>query len=191
MLRNIFTLLILAAFALACSDEGPIGPEGPRGPQGEPGLDGEEAYTFEWIADFTDPDYLVFLPFPPDFTMLESDVVLVYALWDTDVVDGKELEVWRQLPQNILTDDGLLQYNFDFTTSYVAAFMEAEFDLSILGPDYTDDWVLRAVVIPAQFEETARMTTDYSDYRAVAEKFGLTVAPVADKYKNIVRPSAE
>ncbi|MDN5213607.1 hypothetical protein QQ020_16160 [Fulvivirgaceae bacterium BMA12] len=189
MLRNILTLLILSTFAFACTDEVPVpGPPGPEGLPGVDGKDGEEAYTFEWIVDFEDPDYSVLLPFPDDFTMLDSDVALVYALWDTETVDGEELEIWRQLPQNIFTDDGLLQYNFDFTVSDVSVFLDAEFPLSTLGPNFTDDWVLRVVVIPAQFENNGRLATDYSDYRAVAERFGLTVNPVPDKYKKIKRP---
>lgn len=191
MSRNIFTLLILALFTFACDDEVP-GPQGPPGPKGDPGIDGEEAYTFEWEADFVDPEYRVLLSFPENFSMRESDVVLVYALWEVETVNGQDLEIWRQLPQSILTEEGLVQYNFDFTISDVEVFIEAEFSPSTLGPDFTDDWLLRAVVIPAQFEENGRFVTDYSDYRAVVERFGLTDAPpVADKYKNIVRPSVE
>ena len=186
MLRNIFTLLILAAFSFACTDE--VAVPGPQGPPGEPGLNGEEAYTFEWIFDFESPDYAVLLPFPDDFTMLDSDKVLVYALWGTETVDGQEQDIWRLLPQNIFTDDGLLQYNFDFTISNVSVFMDAEFPLSILGPDFTDDWVMRVLVIPAQLQENGRLVGDYSDYKEVAERFGLTVNPVADKYKKIDRP---
>lgn len=191
MLRNISTLLLLAAFTFACNDEGPIGPEGPRGPQGEPGINGEEAYTFEWEATFQGPDYKVFLSFPDDFNMRISDVVLVYALWDVENVNGEDLEVWRQLPQTIVDANGILQYNFDFTISDVSVFLEADYSPSILGPEFTDDWLLRAVVVRAQFEENGRIASDYSDYNAVMERFGLKVAPVGDQYKNIARPSVE
>ena len=191
MLRNIFILLLVAAFTFACGDEGPIGPEGPRGPQGEPGINGEEAYTFDWNATFEGPNYEVILPFPDNFDMRVDDVALVYALWDVQNVDGQDLEVWRQLPQTIVNDDGILQYNFDFTIGDVAVFMEADYPLSILGPDFTDDWLLRVVVVPSQSEDNGRIATDYSDLQAVAEKYGLKFNPVADQYKKIVRPTVE
>ena len=187
MLRNIFTLLIISGILISC--EGPIGPPGPTGQDGLDGLDGlngEEAYTFEFTADFISPDFSVLYEFPSSFTMLDSDVALVYALWGEE--DG--LEIWRQLPQSIFTVDGLLQYNFDFTVVDVSVFMEADFDMDVLGANYTDDWLFRVVVIPAQFQN-GRMANDFADYYEVVERFGLTANPVDVKYKNIVRPPVE
>lgn len=190
MLRNIFTLLIISSFMFSC-DEGPQGPQGFDGPQGPQGEAGEEGFTFEYVVDFQDPDYSVLLSFPIEFTMLESDVAVVYALWGTEIVEGTELEIWRQLPQTVFTDNGLLQYNFDFTIADVSVFLESEFPLSTLGPDLTDDWVIRVVVLPAQFENNGRIATDFSDYYKVVEEFGLVNKPVDDKYKNIPRPSVK
>ena len=59
---------------------------GPWGPEGPAGQNGEEGFTFEFVIDFEAPDYQVFLPFPGDFRMLDSDVALVFLLWDQEVV---------------------------------------------------------------------------------------------------------
>ena len=71
-------------------------------------------FEFENV-DFNAPDYEVFLDFPDGFETLSSDVALVYFLWDVVEIDGSDFEVWRQLPQSVLTQDGTLQYNFDFS----------------------------------------------------------------------------
>ena len=194
MLRNIFFLIVLATFTFACGDDGPIGPEGPRGPQGEPGLDGrdgEEAFSFDFNVTFTAPDYRAIYVFPDNFELREFDVVLVYALWEVQVVDGQDVLVWRQLPQTIVDNNGILQYNFDFTLDDVSVFMEGDYDLSVLGPEFTDDWLMQAVVVPTQSGQNGRFAADYSDFYDVVERFNLKVAPVPDRYKDMVRPPVE
>ena len=149
-MKKILSIIsVLALFGIsACT--GPIGPRGPQGPQGNDGLDGLVGFVMEWDnVDFTATNnYEVQLQFSDfDFGALQSDVVLVYFLWD--VQDG--LEVWRQLPQTIIKPEGIVQYNFDFTTGDVFLFMDADFDLNILGAGDTDDWVVRVVVVPGEF----------------------------------------
>jgi hypothetical protein len=149
------------------------GPQGPRGPAGQDGLDGEEAYVFEYEnVNFVAPDYNAFVEFPSTFQMLNSDMVLVYFLWDvTDAGD----DVWRIAPQLMVTDYGLLQYNFDFTKFDVQLFLDGDFNLDLLGASYTDNWVVRVVVVPGQFEN--RTNIDFSDYNAVKEAYGLKDLP--------------
>ena len=110
-------LIVMMTGAISCINDnvGPTGPMGPAGPQGNDGPKGESGYVFEFEqVNFTGPEFEVFLPFPDDFETLSSDVALVYMHWDVVVVDGVDTEVWRQIPQTILTNDGMLQYNFDF-----------------------------------------------------------------------------
>ena len=146
--------------------EGPIGPPGPRGADGFDGLNGEEAYVFEFVFDFEAPEYRVLLEYP-DFEALDSDVVLVYLLWDV-TEDGTE--VWRMLPQSQITEFGFLQYNFDFTKFDAAVFLDSDFNLDNLGSPYLDNWLARVVVVPGQF---AGGRVNYSDYNAVKEMFNL------------------
>ena len=171
MKHIISATIILAILGLSsCIEEsvGPQGPEGPQGPQGESG------YVFEYEnIDFTAPDYEVFLPYPDDFESLASDVALVYLLWDIVQIDGVDTEVWRQIPQTILTEAGILQYNFDFTTGDVRLFMEADFDMSILGALDTDDWVARVVIVPGDFWNSSRLAGQEIAYEEIEELLGL------------------
>jgi hypothetical protein len=100
-------------------------------------------------------------------------VVLVYLLWDVVDIEGVPTEVWRQIPQTILTNNGLLQYNFDFTMVDIRLFLDAEFDLSLLGAIDTDDWVVRAVVVPGDFWSSGRIASDEIAYEDLEEMLGL------------------
>ncbi|MTI22138.1 collagen-like protein [Fulvivirga sp. RKSG066] len=177
-LFTIFSMFALLTFS-SCfiGDEGPVGPQGPRGPQGiegPQGAPGESGYVFEQAGiNFTAPDYSYLFEYPSDFEVFDSDVAVVYLLWGQQEVGGEVLDIWRQLPQTILTPDGLLQYNFDFTKYDVELFLDAEFDLDILTADDTDDWVMRVVVVPGEFWNTTRGRVDFSDYYEVKEMLGL------------------
>jgi hypothetical protein len=105
--------------------------------------------------------------------MLESDKVLVYFLYSDPNAD--EPDLWRALPQTEFTDFGTLIYNYDFTIFDVALFLDANFDLNLLGATYTDNWIARVVVVPGQFPNgrTAEQV-DLKDYDAVMEYYGLT-----------------
>lgn len=179
-----FTQLIFLAFALiaaACSGpEGPEGPPGPPGPAGEDGLNGEEAYVFEYTFDFEAPDYRVLLEFP-NFQALDSDVVLVFLLWDIQ----DDVEIWRSLPQNSMTEFGFLSYNYDFTKFDAAVFLESDFNLNLLGSPYLANWLARVVVVPGQF--AGRF--NYSDYNTVKELFNLPDKRIPSGYQVIARPN--
>jgi hypothetical protein len=177
VMKNLITIigigLILSFSSCFVSDEGPVGPRGPQGVDGLQGDPGEEAYVFEYEAvSFTGPDYTVVLPYADDFVALTSDVTLVYFLWGTDDVNGEIVEVWRPIPQNIITANGMLQYNFDFTIYDVKLFLDAQFPLDDLTAQDTDDWVVRIVVVPGQFWNTGgRM--EMPSYDEVKAKFNL------------------
>ena len=169
-------LIVMMTSAVSCINDnvGPTGPMGPAGPQGNDGPKGESGYVFEFEqVNFTGPEFEVFLPFPDDFETLSSDVALVYMLWDVVVVDGVDTEVWRQIPQTILTNDGMLQYNFDFSMVDVRLFLDAEFDLNLLGAIDTDDWVVRVVIVPGDFWNSSRLNANEMNYDDVKEMLGL------------------
>lgn len=176
---NYIILLSLVGFSLSCTEsvgpQGPQGPQGADGPQGPIGEAGESGFVFEYTdVDFTTANnYEVYLDYPVDFEGVDSDVALVYLLWDVTVDgDGNNLEVWRQVPQTLLTTNGLLQYNFDFTKIDVHVFLSAEFNLDLLQPIDTDDWIVRVVIVPGTFWG-GRSSLDHSDYAAVKEAYGL------------------
>lgn len=149
-----------------------VGEMGPMGPQGETGGI-EYAAVYEIEGDFTsDNNYNLGFQFPGN-GIYESDVVLVYILWET--ADG--LDVWRLLPQTVvLKDNGsgetdVLQYNFDFTMVDVQVFLEFTFHESALLPAETDNQVFRIAVVPADF--AALKSVNVSDINTILEYPGI------------------
>ena len=168
-------LFVFGMISLSCQ-EGPPGPEGIPGRDGLDGLDGQEGFVFEYQFSFTAPDYSILLDLPENFVMLDSDVTLVYFLWD--VSDG--VEIWRALPQTLYFQDGILSYNYDFTKFDVNLFLDGTVDFNGLGADLTDNWIARVVVVPAQFVN-GRTSIDFSNYDEVKEFFDLSPSKLATK----------
>ena len=168
-------ILLLVFQSCGFENEGPVGPPGLQGPEGPVGAAGDSGFLFEYEnVNFTGPDYEVFLDYPEDFEGLETDVTLIYFLWDVQTdSNGEPLDVWRQVPQTIMTENGLLIYNFDYTKIDVRLFLQADFDLNELTAIYTDDWVVRVVIVPANFWNGRVKNIDFSDYFKVEEAFGL------------------
>lgn len=179
-LFNALVVMMIAVLASCVSEQvGPRGPQGPEGPEGPKGDQGDSGFVFEYNdVSFTAPYYEVFLPLDDDFPTYNSDVALVYMLWDVVNVDGVDTDVWRQVPQTILTNDGILQYNFDFTQNDVRLFLDAEFDLGFLGATDTDDWVVRVVVVPGTFWNSGRIDKSNIPYEDIKEMLGLPDLPV-------------
>lgn len=168
-------ILLLAIILNACDgDIGPQGPVGPQGPQGPAGVDAENGYIFEYEnVDFTGPEYEVFLDYPSEFEGLNTDVTLVYFLWDVQEGNGGEqIDVWRPLPQSVFIDGGTLLYNFDHTLADVKLFLDGTVDLDALTAIDTDDWIVRIVIVPAEFWN-GRSSIDFADYNSVVEAFDL------------------
>ncbi|MEQ9405616.1 MAG: hypothetical protein RIM99_18650 [Cyclobacteriaceae bacterium] len=163
--------IIIGMVSVGCHE----GPPGPPGYDGLDGLNGEESYVFEYELSFTAPDYSVMLELPNSFTMLDSDVMLLYFLWD--IQDGTE--IWRSLPQTLYFQDGMLEYNFDFTKFDANVFLDGTVDLDGLGADLTDNWIARVVVVPGLF--SGRTSIDYSDYNQVKELYNLSPSRLATK----------
>lgn len=158
-MKNFISIFLVTglAYLLGCStpEPGPVGPQGPQGPEGAPG---ESGYVFEYEnVSFLSPDYEVFLEFPVDFEVFPSDVVLVYLLWDVQQIDGQNVDVWRPLPQQVFTENGLLIYNFDHTVRDARLFLDAGFPLDLLSAIDTDGWIVRVVIMPANFVEQGRV----------------------------------
>jgi hypothetical protein len=183
------TLLFMAlalALGQACrgpeglpGPQGPQGPQGPVGPQGPAG-NGELSTVFDIEGDFTgDNDFSLLFEFPQDeVEVFESDVVLVYLQWDVAGSDtDNPVPIWRLLPQTVFLEAGILQYNFDFTPDDVSIFLEAQFDLATLTPEWTTDQVFRVVVVPAAFAgEKIRGSSpvDFKNYDEVIKRLGIS-----------------
>jgi len=140
---TVIIMLFVSVFVLSC--EGPMGP---------PGEDGTSLIgtVFEMEGDFTPSNnYKLYFDFPLSFEIYDTDVVLVYILWDVVTVNGKQTDVWRLLPQTIVLNEGVIQYNFDYTVNDVKIFLETTIPVNSLLPAETQDQVFRIAVLPADF----------------------------------------
>lgn len=151
------SLILAALFFISCEgDPGPMGPEGPAGPVGQ-------AFEVEGV-DFNESNDYYSEPFSFDgIEVLESDIVAVYWLWDTDEDAG---DIWQPLPASIYFEDGSeMQYSFDHTAFDVQLFLYGNVDLSTVGDDYTQDQVFKVVILPADYVEANKV--DVSNMKEV------------------------
>ena len=139
---------------------------GPEGPAGQNGFS-VEAEVFEVTRNLTaSTNYATLVPLNP--SILASDVVLTYVLWEVN--NGEP--IWLLLPQTVQLDEGDLQYNYYFTRFDVNIFLSsADFPLGILGPQWTQNQTFRIVLVPGYF---AAAKMDYSDYNQVMTSLELS-----------------
>ncbi|WP_339629198.1 collagen-like protein [uncultured Maribacter sp.] len=172
---NLFLGALVTIFFISC--EGPQGPPGYDGFDGIDGADGQDGINIlgkvmDIEGSFTlQNDYSIFYEFPQTVEVFETDVVLVYLLWD-ETVDGNGdlVDIWRLMPQTRILDQGLLQYNFDYTFFDVNIFLESDFDLSTLPAGDTDNQIFRIAVLPA---ESTTGKLDTSDINSVMAHLGV------------------
>ncbi|MBN1819827.1 MAG: hypothetical protein JXR31_08615 [Prolixibacteraceae bacterium] len=162
-MKKLSGILALATilFFTAC-DEVP-------GPAGPPGEDGESflGSVFEIEGDFTSANnYELFFDFPSNFEIYETDVVLVYILWEQATgSNNQSIDVWRALPQTRILNEGILQYNFDYTYEDVRIFLDGDIDFNYLSPADKMDQIFRIVVFPADYAKDADL--DISNLNSV------------------------
>lgn len=151
---SVFTAVVLQS----CT-----GPEGPRGPQGHPGPASE---VFEVTTSFTPASGYesIFVLDPPIYS---SDVVLVYEL--AGVFNGRD--IWKLLPQTYYFNEGIMSYNFDFTTHDFRLFMDSTFNLDFLDSSWKNGITFRIVIVPGYFSMDG---IDTSDINAVMGVLNLT-----------------
>ena len=149
-MKKITSILLLFTAILISSCEGPMGPAGQDG-------DALIGTIFEMEGDFSAANnYELYFNFPNNFEIYDTDVVLVYILWETTTVNGNQTDVWRLMPQTRFIDDGVIQYNYDNTVNDVRVFLETTFNYADLLPAETDNQVFRIAVLPADFMATKK-----------------------------------
>ncbi len=143
-MKKLSLLFAVCTFIIFSSCEGPAGPPGP------PGYD-NLAQVFEATINFNEGNsYSRLITYPSNVVVYESDVVLVYLL--EEVVNG-DVDVWSQLPQTYFPPQGTLLYTFDHTFIDVNIFLDGNFNLNTLGPDYTDNQIFRIAIIPSEYAD--------------------------------------
>jgi len=138
-MKKIIALLSLALVLFTACE----GPQGPSGLDGFNGTDGLIGQVFDKSVSFGS-DFTKNIAFPKDFAV-NSDVLLVYRL--AEINNG--VDVWQLMPQNFFLDQGILQYNFDYTEIDVTIFLDANFDLTLLEDKFTQNQIFRIAVVPA------------------------------------------
>ncbi len=173
-MKKISGILMVLVFSLL------TGCEGIPGPPGRDGLDGEDGESFlgsvfEIERDFTsENDYQAFFEFPNTIEVFESDVVLVYILWEqAEDQNGDPLDVWRLLPQSVVLGDEILQYNYDYTFADVRLFLEGSIDFGTLNAAEALNQIFRVVVFPAAMVKNNQV--DLSNFNSVMQ--GLKIHP--------------
>ena len=154
--------------------------EGPSGPPGPPGFDGQDGVNilgqvYDIQDSFTPGNgYSIFSEFAvdaPSVEVFETDVVLVYILWEQLDDPTGPIDVWRLLPQTRLVEEGILQYNYDFTFENVAIFLETDFDPALLLPGDTDNQIFRIAILPA--DGAGKTSLDTSNMEEVLDYLGV------------------
>lgn len=165
------TLTIAAVFALiltACSSS-----DGRDGIDGIDGVDGVNTTgnVYQVAGDFTPAnDYNLTFEFPTTVEVFESDVVLVYILWEqVDGTDGQPINVWRLMPQTRLLDQGTLIYNYDHTFVDARFFLESDFDLGTLSTGDTANQTFRVAILPAEAVNGKLDTSNINDVMGILD----------------------
>lgn len=146
------------------------------GPQGPPGLDGLDGYlgqTFESTVNFqfNNQNLLqeVLVNIPNSVEVFESDAILVYRL-EGQLPDN--LKLWSLIPQNFFLSNGdIIQYVYNHTFFDVMLQIDGNFDMSTLGPAFTQNQTFRFVVVPSEF--ATKSGVDINDYNAVKQALNL------------------
>ncbi len=147
-MKTITSLFLILALAVFSSCEGPTGP---AGLDGENGKDGTSLLgsVFQVDGSFTTANkFTLFSAFPSNLKVNDTDIVMVYIRWDQVEEGGEILNLWRALPQTAIMEDGLIQYNFDYTMASVEIFLTAT--VNELSSEWTDNQVFRVAVLPAE-----------------------------------------
>lgn len=129
--------------------------------------------VIEINGDFTSKNgYSLSYDFPKSFKVYESDVVLMYILWEqTTDKYGNVSDVWRPLPQTRMLKEGVLQYNFDYTMNDVRVFLEGTIDMTKLLPAEWQNQVFRIVVLPADFAKSH--SDELNDFGRLMNSLGI------------------
>lgn len=138
-MKNLFAigLLVIATITQSCSyTETP-----------QPITNEFLAEVFEVKADFNSGnEFRSYYKLDP--IIYDSDVLLVYELSGIDSKGGK---IWKALPQVYTLNEGIMQYNFDFSKIDFSIFLDSTFDPMKLNSSWRINKTFRVVIVPGKF----------------------------------------
>ncbi len=169
-MKTITKFLFIISIAIFSACEGPMGPPGYDGKDGEDGTS-LLGTIFETTVDFTPENgYSTLFEYPNDFEIYDSDIVMVYILWEQVETNNGVLDVWRALPQTVFLQEGVIQYNFDYSVGDVKIFIEET--VGNLLPGETENQTFRIAVIPAI--EYENKSIDLQNFNSVLKSLNLS-----------------
>ena len=186
LLQIAFILVLSISFSCE-GPEGPVGPQGEPGPEGQRGPAGEDAQRAS-ILEFSgwtfteEENYVLGLGFEDyDITVEESDVILVYRLFDFyEDENGQPVGIWSPLPQSLFLEQGTLQYTMYHTYRELILTVRAAFDLATLTEEqrqgFLEEQIFRIIIVPGEYLADARIIggkTTFADlsYKDAIKKF--------------------
>ncbi|MGE8339999.1 hypothetical protein BSF41_25770 [Flavobacterium sp. ACN2] len=172
-MKKILTLFAVIGLIAFSSCEGP---EGPPGPEGIPGPEAE-VFQVKGVNFTSSNDYNPIIPLDPN--IFASDMVLVYRKAGVD----NGADVWKLAPELYYFNDGTFDFgfNYNFTLRDVSIYMDGG-DLGGVLDSFRLNQTFRIVIIPGYLSGTAKSVNkpDYSDYKAVIEKYGIDDSKVKE-----------
>lgn len=122
--------------------------QGPEGPPGVPGVN-ILGKVIEVSIDLDQSNsYQQVVTLPLDVEVFESDAILVYrheGIFDT-------ADIWTPLPTTYFdAGGGTFLYTFNHTYFDVKFFLDGNFNLNTLGPEWTQNQLFRIAIIPAEY----------------------------------------
>jgi len=173
-MKKIIAILsfILVAFTACEGPQGAPGFDGRDGLNGQDGADGLVGAVFDQVVNFGAVDnYTTSFNYPTTIEVFENDAVLVYRLAEIVKDDNNiDTDVWQLIPQNFFLDQGILQYNYDHTFFDIELFLDGNFDLSLLGDEFTQEQIFRIVILPATMAQAGKLNTkNYQDIEGMLD----------------------
>lgn len=122
-----------------------------QGPEGPPGVTGVNILgkVIEVSIDLDHSNgYQQVVTLPLDVEVFESDAILVYrheGIFDT-------ADIWTPLPTTYFdAGGGTFLYTFNHTYFDVKFFLDGNFNLNTLGPEWTQNQLFRIAIVPAEY----------------------------------------
>jgi hypothetical protein len=167
-MKYITFFIVLALLSVSC--------EGPQGPPGFDGFDGAPvvAQSYEVERNFTAPNYRFRVTHPLNIEVLQTDMILVYLLWDeVPASNGGTIDVWRLLPQTVYSNVGEFSYNYEATFVDVDIFLDgpSSTNFGLIASDFVNNQVFRIVILPVDLASNPLL--DITDYNSVMNLAGL------------------
>lgn len=166
MKRIIFLLAIIGIISLqSCTvNEGRNGQDGQNGYSAESEVFEIKNTNFS----FSNADgYTIYRQLNPQIRA--ADVLLIYRLSGTI---NQTTPIWQQIPRTLYTNQGELDYDFDFSRQDFTIYAGGNYNLN-LTPNYIQNQTFRIVIVPGTFSGKSSVDLKDLSYSEVIAKYNI------------------